>query len=34
MECGQRVPRLSAVPIRDAMGNLIGYLCRECHQQT
>lgn len=30
MECGERIPRNVATPVRDTSGNLLGYLCREC----
>lgn len=30
MECGNLVPRKTAHPVRDAAGNVVGFICGRC----
>lgn len=32
MDCGDRYPRTLVIAIYDEAGQLIGYMCRSCHQ--
>ena len=32
MDCNDRLPRYLAIAVYDEAGQLLGYLCRACHQ--